>query len=365
MSRHRGRRVALLGTRGIPAQHGGFETAVEHIGPGLARRGWDVTVYCRNPGQRMRAYRGTRLVNLPALRLKTAETLSHTALSTGHALFGKYDVAVVFNSGNAPFVSPLRWTGVPVAVHIDGLEAERGKWQGMGAKYFTWAERAAVARADAVIADAQAIGEYVRRRYGRDSVYLPYGAPIVHGPVPRLGELGLREQGYHLNVARFEPENHVLEIVRGYRLSAARLPLVVVGSASYSHEYDESVRAAAGGDERVRMLGSLWDQELLDQLYAGARSVLHGHSVGGTNPSLLRAMGAGARVSAFDCVFNREVTGGHARWFTDDAGVAAAVEADERLPDDRGELARERASSAYRWDDVIDGYSDMCEELIG
>ena len=358
------RRVALLGTRGIPAQHGGFETAVEHIGPGLAARGFDVTVYCRNPGQTMTEYRGTRLVNLPALRMKTAETLSHTALSAGHALFRDFDVAIVFNSGNAPFVTPLRLRGLPVAVHIDGLEAQRAKWEGFGARYYAWAEKSSVKHADAIIADARAIGDYVRATYGRDSVYLPYGAPLVDPPAPRVAEVGLAPDGYHLSVARFEPENHVLEIVRGYRRSAARMPLVVVGSASYSHDYAEAVEQAAAGDERIHLIGSVWDQQLLDQLYVGSRSVLHGHSVGGTNPSLLRAMGATARVTAYDCVFNREVTAGNALWFTDESGVAAAVERDEVAPDDRGVALRERAQTAYRWDDVLDGYAQLCEELV-
>jgi glycosyltransferase involved in cell wall biosynthesis len=353
-----------MGTRGIPALHGGFETAVEHIGPGLAERGFDVTVYCRNPGQDLRSYRGTRLVNLPALRLKSAETLSHTALSTAHALAQPYDLAIVFNSGNAPFVSPLKLRGMPVAVHVDGLEAQRAKWAGLGARYYRWAERSSVQHADAVIADARAIADHVRTRYGRESVYLPYGAPLTDPPATRVGELGLRPDGYHLVVARFEPENHVLEIVRGYRRSRAALPLVVVGSASYSHEYAAAVEQAAAGDERVRLIGPVWDQQLLDQLYVGCRSLLHGHSVGGTNPSLLRAMGASARVTAYDCVFNREVTSGQALWFVDELGVAAAVEADEAAPDDRGVALRERAATAYRWDDVIDGYARLCEGLV-
>lgn len=358
------RRVALIGTRGIPAQHGGFETAVEYIGPGLVDRGWDVTVYCRNPGQRMTEYRGTHLVNLPALRMKSAETLSHTALSAGHALFRDFDVAIVFNSGNAPFVAPLRLRGLPVAVHVDGLEAQRGKWEGWGARYYNWAERSSVKRADAIIADALAIGDYVREKYRRESVYLPYGAPLVDPPATRVGELGLEPDGYHLSVARFEPENHVLEIVRGYRRSSAQLPLVVVGAASYSRDYAQAVQQAAAGDHRIRLVGSVWDQELLDQLYVGARSVLHGHSVGGTNPSLLRAMGASARVTAYDCVFNREVTGGNAMWFTDEAGVSQAVERDEVRPDDRGAAVRLRAETAYRWADVIDGYADLCQRLV-
>lgn len=354
----------MLGTRGLPARHGGFETAVAHIGPGLVERGWDVTVYCRNPKQRQRWYGGARLINLPALRLREAETLSHTALSTAHAMFQDLDVAIVFNSGNAPFVAPLQRRGVSVAVHVDGLEAERAKWEGWGAKYYAWAEKSAVTHADAVIADALAIGEHVRERYGRVSEYLPYGAPIVSGPTPRLSEVGLRANGYHLTVARFEPENHVLEIVRGYRASCTRRPLVVVGAHSYSHAYAREVERAAADDSRIRLLGAVWDQELLDQLYCGARSVIHGHSVGGTNPSLLRAMGAGAAVTAYDCVFNQEVTGGHALWFTDESGVAAALAHDEGASDGRGAALRTRAETAYRWDDVIDGYSVLCEKLV-
>ena len=358
------KRVALLGTRGIPAQHGGFETALEHIGPGLAQRGWDVTVYCRNPGQRLRRYRGTRLVNLPALRLRSAETLSHTALSVAHALVRNFDVALVFNSGNAPFVAPLHSRGVPVAVHIDGLEAQRAKWQGFGAKYYTWAEATAVNHADAVIADAAAMRDYVKERYARDAEYLPYGAELLTGEPTRLSELGLEPGGYHLTVARFEPENHVLEIVRGYRGSSARLPLVVVGSASYSHSYAEDVAAVAAADRRIRLVGSVWDKQLLDHLYLGARSVLHGHSVGGTNPSLLRAMGAAAPVTAYDCVFNREVAGDDAWWFSDEVGVAAAVTADEAGHDDRGLLGQYRVGMLYQWEDVIDGYAALCDRLM-
>jgi glycosyltransferase involved in cell wall biosynthesis len=196
-------------------------------------------------------------------------------------------------------------------------------------------------------------------------VYLPYGAPLTDPPAARVAELGLTPGGFHLAVARFEPENHVLEIVRGYRRSAALLPLIVVGAASYSHDYAQAVQESAAGDSRIRLVGAVWDQELLDQLYVGARSVLHGHSVGGTNPSLLRAMGAAARVTAYDCVFNREVTAGHALWFVDESGLAEAVEADEQHPDERGRALRRRAETAYRWDDVIDGYARLCEELAG
>ena len=360
-------RIAMIGTRGVPARYGGFESAVEEIGARLVERGHRVLVYCRNEGQTKTWYRGMRLVNLPAVRHRAAETLSHSAISVAHSISrARPDVAFVFNAANAPFLPALRLAGIPAAVHMDGLEWQRAKWAGLGARYYRWAERASVMYGDAVIADATGIAEHVRTEYGRESYVIPYGAPIIRPGHRRLAELGLRAGAYHLVVARFEPENHVLEIVDGYVASQAILPLVVVGSAPYSDEYTARVHAAAASDSRVRFLGGVWDQKLLDQLYAGALSYLHGHSVGGTNPSLLRAMGAGASVTAHDNVFNREVTGGNARFFADSSGVLASVMADEKDRDacrERGTVGQAHASERYRWDDVTDGYEHLARRL--
>lgn len=364
-------RIAMIGTRGVPARYGGFETAVEEIGKRLVKLGHEVTVYCRNPGQHQTEYLGMRLVNLPAIRTKTTETLSHTAVSTGHAVVRDHpDVAFVFNAANAPLLPVLRAAGIPHAVHLDGLESRREKWRGMGARYYTWAEGASVRWADAVIADAWAIAEHVHDRYGRDSHYIPYGAPIIEPGTDRLAELGLEPDGYHLVVARFEPENHVLEAVQGYAASCSTGPLVVVGDSPYSKWYVDAVHEAAVGDPRVRLVGGVYDQDLLDQLYGSCTTYVHGHSVGGTNPSLLRAMGAGAPVLAFDVDFNREVTNGHAQFWSspetlaglldelecEAAGAVAEAEANSR----RG---RRHAAKAYRWDDVAEDYEKLALRL--
>jgi glycosyltransferase involved in cell wall biosynthesis len=364
-----GMRVTMMGTRGVPALYGGFETAVEEIGKRLVRRGYDVTVYCRNPGQRITSYEGMRLVNAPALRHRLAETLSHTAASTAHAIAKDHpDVVLLLNAGNAPLLKPLALAGIPTAVHLDGLESKREKWRGAGAKYYRWAERAAVRWGQEVIADAQAIADHVQREYGRDCVIIPYGAEIIEPGGDRLAELALGPQGYHLVVARFEPENHVLEAVQAYRSSHETRPLVVVGSAPYSQWYVDRVREAAGSDPRIRFTGGIYDQPLLDQLYANAVTYLHGHSVGGTNPSLLRAMGAGAPVLAYDVEFNREVTAGNA-FLWSDAGELTLIldsianhEQDERLRE-LGGLSQERVREAYQWDDVTDRYEVLIRRL--
>lgn len=362
-------KVALLGTRGVPARYGGFETAVEEIGARLADRGHEVTVYCRNPGQTMTSYRGMNLVNAPAIKHRMAETLSHTAISTAHAIIrDRPDVVLMLNAGNAPMLKPLALAKIPSAIHLDGLESRREKWRGAGARYYRWAERSAVRWGDVVIADAEAIADHVQKQYGRICTVIPYGAAVIDPGANRLAELGVTKGCYHLIVARFEPENHVLDAVHAYRQSAEVLPLIVVGSAPYAQWYIDKIESAAAGDPRIRMVGSIYDAELLDQLYANARTYFHGHSVGGTNPSLLRAMGAGAPVLAFDVEFNREVTAGHAFFWADAQALTELLDEistgafDARLTE-LGHLGQARVAEHYQWDAVTDMYEDVIRGL--
>lgn len=362
-------RIALVGTRGVPARYGGFETAVEEVGQRLVARGHEVVVYCRATADTNHAeteYKGMTLVYLPALKKRSLETLSHTGLSAGHLFFKRADVAIVFNSANSPWLPVLRAAGIPVATHVDGLEWKRAKWGTAGKRYYRIAESLAVRWSDALIADAAGIQDYYRQEFGVDSTYLAYGAPILaSGASDRLPEMDLTPGGYHLVVARFEPENHVHTIVDGYVRSSAELPLVVVGSAPYSDDYTRLVTSL--GDERVRFVGGLWDQDLLDQLYANARIYWHGHSVGGTNPSLLRAMGAGAATNAFDVNFNREVLGVNGEYFTDADAIPALIRTAEASAADtvsRGKRSQTDALT-YDWDRVASGYEQLCLDLVG
>ncbi|MFF9565059.1 DUF1972 domain-containing protein [Leifsonia sp. NPDC014704] len=356
--------IAMVGTRGVPARYGGFETAVEEVGSRLAERGHQVVVYCRPAdGERPAEYRGMELVHKGAMHRRSLETLSHTGLSVAHLLRHRTDVALVFNAANSPYLPLIRAARIPVATHVDGLEWKRDKWKGTGRRYYRLAESAAVRWSDGLIADAQGISDYYRDEFHTPTRLIAYGAPRVADESDLLAGLGLEPQGYHLLVARFEPENHVHTIVDGYRRSGARLPLIVVGSAPYADAYTARVHELA--DDRVRFLGGVWDQRMLDQLYANAFSYLHGHSVGGTNPSLLRAIGAGAPTLAYDVVFNREVLGDSGAYFTTEADVARVVEAAEADPE--GHPARRAATRAraagYDWDDVADKYELLCRDL--
>ena len=357
--------IAMIGTRGVPAQYGGFETAVEEIGSRLAADGHRVTVYCRNPEQALTEHLGMELVNLPALRKRSLETLSHTGLSVAHAMRRRPDAAVLFNAGNAPYIPLLKASRIPTAVHVDGLEWKRAKWQGAGARYYRRAEKYAARSGLPLIADAQGIADHLLDTYGAASHVIPYGAPILDPGTDRLAELELKPGAYHLVVARLEPENHVDVIVRGHAEAASRNPLVVVGSAPYGDTHIAEIRRAAA-DSDTRFVGAVWDQDLLNQLYAGSLSYLHGHSVGGTNPSLLRALGCAAPVTAFDVNFNREVTAGHARFFDDPTSAAAAILADDNDPEAalrRGRAGQAHAEATYRWDDVAERYLRLLTQI--
>lgn len=359
----------MVGTRGVPARYGGFETAIEEIGERLASRGHDVTVYCRTSrAETPREHRGMRLVALPALRSKSLETLTNTVISAGHALWNEpQDVAFVFNAANAPFIPLLRRRGTRIVTHVDGLEWRRAKWGRRGRSYYRMAESLAVRWSDALIADANGIARYYEDEFRASTEVIAYGAPILRQlGTDHLHELGACARQFHLVVARLEPENHVDLIVRGYRSSSARFPLLVVGSAPYAAAHSQQIRRLAETDPRIRLVGAVWDQALLDQLYGHAVLYLHGHSVGGTNPSLLRAMGAGAATAAFNVVFNAEVLGAQRRLFTDEATVADLVERAERDPvgtQSYGRALQARASARYRWDDVADEYEGLARRV--
>lgn len=361
-------RIAMIGTRGVPAAYGGFETAVEEVGRRLVERGHRVLVYTRGSASRTREYLGMRVVHLPAIPVKELETLSHTGLSALHGIMrARPDVGFVFNAANSPFLPVLRARRMPIALHMDGLEWRRSKWGPRGRAYYRWAEGLGVRQADALIADAPGIADYYTDQFAVRTELIRYGAPILEDvPEKGLRDMGIEPGRYHLVVARFEPENHVHEIVEGYARSSAAMPLVVVGSAPYSAEYTQEIQRIADGDSRIRLLGGVYDQNLLDALYFHAYIYVHGHSVGGTNPSLLRAMGAGAAVIGYDVTFNREVLDGQGWFFegpTDLAKQFAEAEGDETRVAALGRAARARAEKDFRWDDVAAAYEKLAISL--
>lgn len=368
--RLRSLRIAILGTRGVPGSYGGFETFADELGTRLAGRGHDVTVYSRTrySDAAVRSYNGMRIVRLPAIPQKHAETLSHTLLSAVHAAFRDYDIVYVCNSANAP-ICYIPWARRQTTIlNVDGLEWKRKKWGRAARGYYHWAARLAARMPINVVTDAAVIQAYYREVLGRDTRCFGYGTRLWDrgGMAERLAAYGLEPDRYLLYVSRMEPENNALLVVSAYRDVVTEMPLVMVGDAPYAREYVDRVKRAA--DSRVRFPGFVYGDDY-HALSANAYLHVQATEVGGTHPALVEAMGHRNAVVAHDVPEHREVLG--------DAGVYFAYRSAEdlarqlqRLIDDaarRDELqdrARIRVQERYSWDAVTDAYEKYFVELL-
>jgi glycosyltransferase involved in cell wall biosynthesis len=360
--------LALLGSRGIPARYGGYETLMEELGPRLAERGHRVTVYCRShlapPG--IAEHRGCRLVVLPTLRRKHFDTPVHTLLSALHAAERRFDAALVVNAANAAFVPLLRAAEIPVALHVDGIERRRAKWGRFGRGVYAISERLAVRVADEVITDADVIARHYVERYGLATTTISYGvAADPHPGDDALRRLGLESGRYVLYVSRFEPENNPHRVVEAYRAVPGELPLVMVGDAPYARAFIERFKREA--DRRVLFPGALYGADYR-QLQHHALAYVHATEVGGTHPALVEAMGYGGCVVVNDTPENREVAGDAGTYFeaarpeTLTRALALVLEQPELRSEHRRRAAA-RAAERYSWDTIASQYDAVFRRL--
>ena len=358
-------KIAILGTRGVPAAYGGFETLAEELSARLAGRGHDVTVYARphGVGSVVSAHRGVRVVHLPTLRLKYLDTVVHAALSGLHAAAEGYDAVLVCNGANALLCRLPRLLGKParVVLNVDGLERNRRKWNRLGRLVYALSERLSCVMPDAVVTDARVIQAYYLEKYGKESVFIPYGSEL---PPPEslaaLERLGLRSGGYLLYVSRFEPENNADAVVRAFRAVPGETKLVLVGAAPYADAFVARVRAEAALDSRVLLPGALYG-EAYRALLAHAAVYVHATEVGGTHPALVEAMGFGRPLVVHDTPENREAAGEAALYVNARSAASLTTSLTALLSDPvararSGRAALERARRDYRWEAVADAY---------
>jgi glycosyltransferase involved in cell wall biosynthesis len=371
--------VALIGSRGIPARYGGYETLMEELSVRLLARGFRVTVYCRSHSTppRLRSYRGVELVVLPTVRTKHLDTPVHTLLSCLHAGARGFDAALVVNSANALFLPLLAAGGIPAALHVDGIERRRRKWGPLGRAVYALSERLACILPDALITDAEVIRRHYLERYGADSTAIAYGvdprppalpaaatAP-ADGETGALARLGLTPRRYFLYVSRFEPENNPHQVAAAYRAVRGDLPLVMVGGAPYAGDFIASF--TRGADPRILFPGPIYGEEYRE-LLANALAYVHATEVGGTHPALVEAMGYGNCLLVNDTPENRETAGTAARYFraAEPATLAARLEEVRRRPRRAwlaGRVAARRAARRYSWERVADQYAELLAAL--
>ncbi|HEY6872888.1 MAG TPA: DUF1972 domain-containing protein [Geobacteraceae bacterium] len=361
--------LAILGTRGIPARYGGFETFAEELAVRLAARGVDVTVYCEaGEGEQPPTHAGVKLVHIPAPPCGPLTTVLFDLRCLWHAR-KRFDVVYLLGYGAALFCFIPRLWGSRVWLNVDGIEWARSKWGRLARGYFRLMEAASMHTPNRVIADARAIRDHLARRH-RSRIpcsVIPYGAPVVECPpdLSLLAEWGLSPQEYFLIVCRLEPENHVLEMVRGFEAASTGKRLVVVGNHLSGTRYAQELLRTR--DPRISFIGTVFDREKLQALRYHAFAYCHGHSVGGTNPSLLEALGCANPVIAHDNPFNREVAGAAGLYFGDAEEFTAIVAQMEAGEVDIGALKQQGPriiGERYTWGIIAQAYLDLLHEEL-
>lgn len=364
-------KIAIMGTRGVPAAYGGFETLAEELGARLVTRGHDVTVYGRShviPAHQ-HEHRGMHVRRLPTIRHKYLDTVAHTGLSVVDGLFRRFDIVLICNNANAPFSIVPRLSGAKVALNVDGLEWHRGKWNRLGRLYYMGCAWLSPRLPIVLISDARVIARWYLERHGKPTHYIPYGSDARRlEPAETLSRLGLTPERYLLYVSRLEPENNAHLVIEAYRQAGGLaglggIPLVVVGDAPYATDYKLVVETAAAAAPGVILPGYIFGDGY-GELQSNALAYIQATEVGGTHPALVEAMGRGACILANDVPEHREVLGDAGQYYArNDAGaLAAALRGLVHDPAERrrrGDAARARALSEYSWDHVTDEYEAL------
>lgn len=370
-------RLAIFGARGVPARYGGWDTIVTELAPRLVDAGNEVTLFSmpRYTGAEVgTTYKGVRIVRLPTRYGKFTETLLHELFSSLYALTQRrQDVYYVLGCRAVWAYVPHRILGRTVVFNTDGLDWQRRKWGRFARGYLKANYWLARKIASHLVSDSAELQKLYRAEYGADSAFLTNGGNVHevadaarHREI--LARYGVEPGGYYLQVCRIEPENNPDVVVREYVASDASAPLLVVGGANYESEYFDELRRT--NDPRVHFLGPVYEPDDIEALYLGAKAYIHGHEVGGTNPSLVTALGCGRLVLAHDVRYNREVLGGSGLLWTKEAGSLGAriaeVEAEsEGLRAEAATAGRERIREFYSWPKCAADHDRFFHWLIG
>jgi len=360
--------VLILGTRGVPSCHGGFETFAQDLSLYLTGLGHRVTVYCQSPANSKPSedmWNGVRRVLIPAKDSPVgsvwfdSKATYHASLEDGVILTLGYNTAV--------FSFLYRLRRLPHVMNMDGVEWKRPKWSRMQ-RCWLWVNEWLGARAaNHLIADHPEIANHLSRHTSKEKIsMIPYGAdPVYSTPDDPFARYGLTSKNYYLVIARPEPENSVIELVRAYSQKHRGKPLVVLGLYSPEHrEYHRQVKEAAS--DEVMFLGSIYDRVVLKALRYHASIYLHGHTVGGTNPSLVESLASGTAIIAHDNRYNRWVAGNGARYFKSSEGLAALIDELESKPSALAtmeEASRRQHSVLFTQDKILKSYEEVLLRL--
>ncbi len=364
-------KIAFLGSRGIPARYSGFETFYEQLAVRLAARGHDVTVYNRSHFIKdvRGSYQGVRLVTLPSIPTKHLDTLTHTLISSLHALTRRYDITYYSIVGNSPLAWIPRLVGSKVLLNVDGEDWAREKWGKFARWYQLRCEKIACRTAHMIIADAREVQRRYRDLYGTESVFVPYGGNLSgDDQTGVLQQWGLSPGRYIYYVGRFVPENAIDLLIRAFRNVETDIKLVITGDAPYMDEYKRHLHELASDDNRVVFTGYAFG-DAYKQLSSHALLYVQPSGVDGTRPALLDQLGFGNCVVVRNSTVNMEVIQDAGYAFDRSQPETSLAELLQTLVDHPDkvdamkEKARYRIATYYNWEWITDFYLDLFSRL--
>jgi len=366
-------KIALLGTRGIPASYSGFETCVEQLGQRLVQRGHQVAVYCRfhHITYQGTCYKGMRLVKLPTIANKYLDTIAHSLISSLHALIQHYDIALYFIAGNSLVTWIPRLVGTKTILNVDGLDWKREKWPTLAKKYIQFAEYLATKLPNVYVTDSHVVQGYYRDHFGSEPPYIPYGSEVeVVPPGETLARLGLEPGKYVLFVGRLVPENCAHHLVEAFAGLDTDLKCVIVGGAAYAEDYITSLKARAQGDARIIFTGYVFGKGYCE-LGSNAYIFVETSGAGGTHPALIEAMAFGNCVVVHNTPENLETVGEAGLAYDGEIGadslrcVLQRLLMQPELVEKYRQRARQRAGICYTWEAVTDAYERLFYQMCG
>jgi len=360
-------KIAILGTRGVPNYHGGFEQFAEYFSVYLAKKGYDVYVY----NSHNHPYQESTFKEVKVVHCYDAE---HKIGTVGQFF---YDLNCILDARKKKFdlILQLGYTSSSVwhwlmpkdsiiITNMDGLEWKRTKYKPLVRKFLKYAEKLAAKNSDYLVADSVGIQEHLLKTYNKKSEYIAYGATNFINPNPSvLSKYRIEKYSYSMILARLEPENNIETIIRGYIKSHTNNPLIVFGKLNY---YGKILKEKYKGDLRIQFVGSNYNQDELNSLRHYSRYYFHGHSVGGTNPSLLEAMASNALIIAHNNIFNKSILCKEALYFDSYLDIINALNEDEYfyLKKKNAFLNREKIDKEFNWEIINKKYESFLINLI-
>jgi len=359
-------KIGIAGSRGIPNHYGGFEQFAQHLSRGLIDCGAEVWVYnSHNHPYQGSDWKGVNIIHChdPEDSIGAAGQFIYDFNCIRDSRKREFDVLLQLGYTSSSVWSRMLPQNSAIVTNMDGIEWKRSKYRSLVRRFLKYAEKLAVKSSDMLVADSEAIKEYLDGKYKVDSVFIPYGAEVFTRPdAGSLEGYGIEPFGYFLLIARMQPDNHVEEIIQGVIHSQIDSPLIVVGNME--NKFGEYLVKKYTTDQ-IRFIGGIFDETILNQLRYFSKIYFHGHSAGGTNPSLLEAMAASAAVAANDNPFNRSVLGTDAAYFKTGNDISNLIEQGFGKPGQTSMIENNltKIRNKYSWQKIIKAYFDLFQRM--